>query len=74
MRASSGVPLWSDTHRTRSPGFVRRLRSYYGEVRLASVHHRLRLLAFPLAGQMSMGNPAVYAPIFPIAQNEGVVL
>src|SRR5262245_23738021 len=29
--------------------FVRRLHSYYGEVRLlASVHHRLRLLTFPM--------------------------
>src|SRR5712691_10565382 len=29
--------------------FVRRLHSYYGDVRLpASVHHRLRLLAFPM--------------------------
>src|ERR1700751_2713736 len=29
--------------------FVRRLPSYYGEVRLlASVHHRLRLLTFPM--------------------------
>src|SRR5215813_12906376 len=29
--------------------FVRRLPSYYGEVRLlGSVHHRLRLLAFPM--------------------------
>src|SRR5258708_22944939 len=29
--------------------FVRRLHSYYGLVRLpASVHHRLRLLAFPM--------------------------
>src|SRR5438552_12184286 len=29
--------------------FVRRLQSYYGEVRLlVPVHHRLRLLAFPM--------------------------
>jgi hypothetical protein len=29
--------------------FVRRLHRYYGEVRLlVSVHHRLRLLAFPM--------------------------
>src|SRR6266404_1699748 len=32
----------------RLPGFVRRLHSYYGGVRLLMiVHHRLRLLAFP---------------------------
>ena len=31
------------------PRFVRRLHSYYDEVRLlVSVHHRLRLLAFPM--------------------------
>src|SRR5215211_4783085 len=38
-------------HRLRSRllRFVRRLRSYYGEVRLlVPVHHRLRLLAFPM--------------------------
>ncbi len=38
-------------HRLRSgsPGLVRRLHSYYGGVRLlAPVHHRLRLLAFPM--------------------------
>src|SRR5258705_6092341 len=33
----------------RSPRFVRRLHSYYDEVRLlVSVHHRLRLLTFPM--------------------------
>ena len=31
------------------PRFVRRLHSYYDEVRLlVSVHHRLRLLTFPM--------------------------
>ena len=38
-------------HRLRSGSlhFVRRLRCYYGEVRLLTVvHHRLRLLAFPM--------------------------
>src|ERR1700738_2474421 len=35
--------------RSVSLRFVRRLRSYYGEVRLLmSVHHRLRLLTFPM--------------------------
>ena len=35
--------------RRRSLRFVRRLLSYYGHVRLpVSVHHRLRLLAFPM--------------------------
>src|SRR5258708_5912291 len=37
-----------DHLRCRLPGFVRRLHSYYGGVRLLTiVHHRLRLLAFP---------------------------
>ena len=35
--------------RSQSPGLVHQLRSYYGRVRLpASVHHRLRLLTFPM--------------------------
>src|ERR1700732_2120494 len=35
--------------RTGAPRFVRRLPSYYGMVRLlVSVHHRLRLLTFPM--------------------------
>src|SRR3981189_2768172 len=46
------IPLgprpWLHQLRSRLPGFVRRLHSYYGEVRLLTiVHHRLRLLAFP---------------------------
>src|SRR5215469_14442560 len=47
------VPLgprpWLHRLRRRdTSGFVRRLPSYYGEVRLLGfVHHRLRLLAFP---------------------------
>src|SRR2546421_9349807 len=37
-----------DQLRSRVPGFVRRLHSYYGGVRLLMiVHHRLRLLASP---------------------------
>src|SRR5437764_14851061 len=35
--------------RSRCSGLVRRLHRYYGGVRLlGSVHHRLRLLAFPM--------------------------
>src|SRR5204862_130442 len=35
--------------RRRLPGIVRRLQGYYGGVRLPTVvHHRLRLLAFPM--------------------------
>ena len=35
--------------RPRMPGIVRRLLRYYGRIRLlAAVHHRLRLLAFPM--------------------------
>src|SRR5260370_30833765 len=46
------IPLgprpWLHQLRSRLPGFVRRLHSYYGGVRLLTiVHHRLRLLAFP---------------------------
>src|SRR5246127_4219628 len=53
VRALLGrVPLgprpWLRRLRSRLPGFVRWLRSYYGGVRLLMlVHHRLRLLAFP---------------------------
>jgi hypothetical protein len=39
---------WLHQLRSRLPGFVRRLHSYFGGVRLLTiVHHRLRLLAFP---------------------------
>src|SRR6202051_4791920 len=46
------IPLgprpWLHQLRSRLPGLVRRLHSYYGGVRLLMiVHHRLRLLAFP---------------------------
>jgi len=52
------IPLgprpWLHQLRSRLPGFVRWLHSYYGGVRLLMiVHHRLRLLAFPDAGQCS---------------------
>src|SRR5882757_11437666 len=47
------VPLgprpWLHRLRRRLPGIVRRLHGYYGGVRLPTVvHHRLRLLAFPM--------------------------
>ena len=47
------IPLgprpWLHRLRRRLPGIVRRLRGYYGGVRLpTAVHHRLRLLAFPM--------------------------
>jgi len=50
---SARVPLgprpWLRRLRGRLPSFVRRLPSYYGGVRLLTVvHHRLRLLAFPM--------------------------
>ena len=46
------IPLgsrpWLHQLRSRLPGFVRRLHSYYGGIRLLMiVHRRLRLLAFP---------------------------
>src|SRR6266446_6537672 len=47
------IPLgprpWLHRLRRRFPGIVRRLHGYYGGVRLPTVvHHRLRLLAFPM--------------------------
>src|SRR5437899_3806759 len=42
--------------------FVRRLHSYYGEVRLlASVHHRLRLLTFPMRATVLTPHPTTAA-------------
>ena len=42
-------PPFAPPLRRRSPGFVRWLPRYYGEVRLLGfVHHRLRLLVFPM--------------------------
>src|ERR1700736_3894619 len=41
--------------RRRLPGIVRRLLRYYGRIRLlAAVHHRLRLLAFPVRTNRGM--------------------
>src|SRR6195256_3597549 len=48
MHIPLGPSPWLHQLRCRLPGFVRRLHSYYGGVRLLTVvHHRLRLLAFP---------------------------
>ena len=48
-RVPLGPRPWLHRLRCRSPGFVRRLPSYYSGVRpLTIVHHRLRLLAFPM--------------------------
>ncbi len=48
-RVPLGPRPWLRPLRGRCPGFVRRLRCYYDEVRLLRlVHHRLRLLAFPM--------------------------
>src|SRR3974377_2433191 len=42
--------------RRRLPGIVRRLHGYYGGVRLpTAVHHRLRLLAFPMRTRSAHG-------------------
>jgi hypothetical protein len=47
IRVSLGPRPWLHRLRHRSPGFVRRLHSYYARVRLLwIVHQRLRLLAF----------------------------
>jgi hypothetical protein len=46
---SLGPRPWLHRLRRRLPGIVRRLHGYYGGVRLPTVvHHRLRLLAFPM--------------------------
>src|ERR1700751_850706 len=48
-RIPLGLRPWLHWRRSGSLRVVRRLRSYYGGVRLpAPVHHRLRLLAFPM--------------------------
>src|ERR1700680_4937493 len=47
-RVPLGPRPWLHRLRRRDPGFVRRLHSYYGGVRLLLiVHRRLRLLTFP---------------------------
>src|SRR5713101_6237851 len=49
IRVPLGPRPWLHRLRSRSPGFVRRLRRYYAGVRLLwVVHQRLRLLTFPL--------------------------
>src|SRR5262245_24864074 len=61
--------------RTRLVRFVRRLQSYYGGVRLlVPVHHRLRLLAFPMrtAGRGTWRRPVTRPPRFrydPVARD-----
>ena len=48
IRVPLGPRPWLHRLRRRCPGFVRRLHSYYGGVRLLPiVHRRLRLLTFP---------------------------
>ena len=48
VRIPLGPRPWLHRLRRRCPGFVRRLHSYYGGVRLLLiVHRRLRLLTFP---------------------------
>jgi transposase len=50
------------TRRRRSFRFVRRLHRYYGGVRLlGSVHHRLRLLAFPMRTAVLRTHPTTTA-------------
>ena len=49
VRIPLGPRPWLHLLRRRLPGFVRGLRRYYGGVRLLGfVHHRLRLLVFPM--------------------------
>jgi len=58
FRVSLGPRPWLHRLRHRRSGFVRRLHSYYGGVRLLlSVHHRLRLLAFPRRTGAAGGRP-----------------
>ena len=60
--AFPSVPALGSTNSAADrSGFVRRLHSYYGRVRLlGSVHHRLRLLTFPM--RAGGGNPAPVKP------------
>jgi hypothetical protein len=54
-----GLRPWLRQLRPRLPGFVRRFHSYYAGVRLLlSVHHRLRLLAFPIRTGAAGRRPA----------------
>ncbi len=61
------VPLgprpWLHRLRRRLPGIVRRLHGYYGGVRLPTVvHHRLRLLAFPMRARAEPATSAAGRP------------
>src|SRR5258708_10430704 len=66
IRVPLGPRPWLHQLRRRSPGFVRRLRSYYAGVRLLiPVHHRLRLLAFPMrTGAAEAARPGMRSPRF----------
>lgn len=62
VRVSLGPRPWLHRLRRQNPGFVRRLHSYYGGVRLLLiVHRRLRLLTFP---------PRTIRPRGPMADQE----
>ena len=55
-RVPLGLRPWLHRLRSGSLRLVRRLHSYYGRARLlASVHHRLRLLAFPMRTRSAHG-------------------
>src|SRR6266403_167138 len=61
------VPLgprpWLHRLRSGSLRLVRRLRGYYGGVRLPTVvHHRLRLLAFPMRARAELATSAAGRP------------
>ena len=65
-RISLGLRPWLHRLRSGSLRLVRRLRSYYDGVRLPTfVHHRLRLLAFPMrTASLSGWRPNVGSPSF----------
>ena len=66
VRVPLGPRPWLHRLRRRLPGFVRRLHSYYAGVRLLlPVHHRLRLLAFPMrTGAADAARPGKRSPRF----------
>src|SRR5689334_5652953 len=66
FRVPLGPRPWLPQLRRRSPDFVRWFHSYYAAVRLLlSVHHRLRLLTFPMrTGALDAARPGKRSPRF----------
>src|SRR5260370_3865742 len=74
VRVPLGPCPWLHRLRCRHPGFVRRLHSYYGGVRLLLiVHRRLRLLALPPRTIRPLG-PKADPEILPVPYQERAYL